>query len=114
MHLLPRHDPHLQDVAEHEVVVHGLGDDGRDGGGGEFEEGVVLGGAGGAVAREAQAEQGAELGEVGAHLGLVEAVGDAAAGGGLLAVRRERERGGGGGEEDAKAEGGDAGLTQRR
>lgn len=65
-------------MPEHEVVVHCFGDDLGDGGGGEFEEGVVLGGAGGAVSREAEAGEVAELGEVGTHLGFVEAVGDAA------------------------------------
>ena len=40
----------LQDVAVHQVVVHGLGDDLGDGGGGEFNEGVVLGATGQPVA----------------------------------------------------------------
>ena len=68
---------YFKEVSEEEVVVHCFGDDFGDGKGGEFDEGVVLGGAGGFVAGEAEAGDGAELGEVGAHLGFVEAVGDA-------------------------------------
>lgn len=77
MHLFLGHEAHFQDVVEEEVVVHCGGDDGGDGRGGEFEEGVVLGGAGVAGAGEAEAREGTELGEVGPHLGFVEAVGDA-------------------------------------
>jgi len=65
-------------VPEHEVVVHGLSDDAGDGGGLEFEEGVMAGGTGTFVSGEAQAGYGAELGEVLAHLVFIEPVGDAA------------------------------------
>ena len=64
-------------MAEHDVVVHGVGDDLGHLGRGELEEGEVLGGAGFAAAREAHVVDGAELAEVGAHFVFVEAVGDA-------------------------------------
>ena len=64
-------------MPKEEIIVHGRGDDGGDAFRGEFDKGVVFGGAGAAVAGEAEAEDGAELGKVGAHFMLVEAVGDA-------------------------------------
>ena len=65
-------------MPEHKVVVHGLGDNAGDGGGLEFDEGVVARGASAFVAGEAQAGNGAELREILAHLVFVEAMGDAA------------------------------------
>ena len=77
MHVPGRHDFAFQDVAEHEVIVHCLSYNSGDGGRGEFDEGVVFGVAGGAVAREAKAGYVSELAKVGTHLGFVEAVRDA-------------------------------------
>ena len=78
MNLAWRDDLAFHNVAEHEVVVHGVRDDARNRGGGELDEGVVLGASCGAVAGETETSDFAELGEVGAHFVLVETVGDAA------------------------------------
>jgi len=75
--LLRRNILALQDMAVHQIVVHSLGDNLSNSDGGEFHECIVLGPAGETVARETKTGNLAELGEVGAHLVLVETVGDA-------------------------------------
>ena len=59
-----------------QVIVHRLLHDLRYGGRRELDVGVVLGLAGAFVAGEPEAGDGPELGEVGVHLGFVEAVRD--------------------------------------
>lgn len=68
----------LEDMAEQEVVVHGLGDDFGGAGFGKLDKGEVLAGAGLLVATQAQTADVAELRKVLLHLVLVETVGDAA------------------------------------
>ena len=86
VHLPRRHELAFQDVPEEEIVVHGGDDDAGDFHGCEFYEGVVLGGAGGAVAREPEAGDGAELGEVGTHFLFVKPMRDAPLGRGRGSV----------------------------
>jgi hypothetical protein len=71
-------------MAEHQIVIHGVGGDPGDGGGSKLDKGVVLGATCGAVARETKAGNGAELGEIGAHFVLVETVRNATEGGALV------------------------------
>ena len=68
----------LEDVAEQEVVVHGLGDDFGGAGFGKLDKGEVLAGAGLLVATQSETADVAELRKVLFHLVLVETVGDAA------------------------------------
>jgi hypothetical protein len=76
-------------MAEHQIVIHGVGGDPSDGRRCELDKGVVLGATCGTVARETKAGNFAELGEIGAHFVLVETMRNAAKRGTIVSKRSE-------------------------
>jgi hypothetical protein len=78
MDFIDWNDLALKQVAKEQVVVHGLSGYLGNLGIFEFDESVVLGGASGTVATDPQSTDDAELGKVGAHFTLIEAVRDTA------------------------------------
>lgn len=74
--MLLRHELALENVAVHQIVIHGLRNDLGDRGRSKFDESVMLGAASHAVAGETKTGNVTELGEISAHLVFIETMGD--------------------------------------